>query len=87
MILTISLQGADLIIALTHMRVPNDMRLLESDADIDLILGGHDHHYEVKKVWQQSKQSKTLTLICIHSNRHKDLRKDTSYLFQDRKKF
>ena len=30
------------------MRVPNDLRLLESDAEIDLILGGHDHHYETK---------------------------------------
>ena len=40
----------DLVIALTHMRVPNDTKLLQSDVDIDLILGGHDHHYEVKKV-------------------------------------
>ena len=44
------LQGADLVIALTHMRIPNDKKLLESDADIDLILGGHDHHYETKQV-------------------------------------
>ena len=33
------------------MRVPNDLQLLSSDADIDLILGGHDHHYEVRQVW------------------------------------
>ena len=32
------------------MRIPNDERLLSSDADIDLILGGHDHHYEVRQV-------------------------------------
>ena len=31
------------------MRVPNDIRLLESDAEIDLILGGHDHHYETRE--------------------------------------
>ena len=33
------------------MRVPNDTVLLESDIGVDLILGGHDHHYEVKEVY------------------------------------
>lgn len=42
-------QGCEFIIALTHMRVPNDLRLLESDVGIDLILGGHDHHYETQE--------------------------------------
>ena len=32
------------------MRVPNDLKLLESDVPIDLVLGGHDHHYETKEV-------------------------------------
>ncbi|XP_071785238.1 mannosylglucosyl-3-phosphoglycerate phosphatase-like [Asterias amurensis] len=40
-------QGADYVIALTHMRMPNDIRLAENVEDIDLILGGHDHDYEV----------------------------------------
>lgn len=35
----------DLIIALTHMRAPNDERLARKAKDIDLILGGHDHEY------------------------------------------
>jgi len=35
---------------LTHMRVPNDELLAHTVADIDVILGGHDHHYEVKPV-------------------------------------
>ncbi|XP_065915509.1 5'-nucleotidase-like [Dysidea avara] len=43
-------EGCDLIIALTHMRMPNDVRLAESVSEIDIILGGHDHHYEVRKV-------------------------------------
>lgn len=30
--------------------MPNDIRLAESVDNIDIILGGHDHHYEVKKV-------------------------------------
>jgi 5'-nucleotidase len=33
----------DYIIALTHMRTYNDVRLAEESQDIDLILGGHDH--------------------------------------------
>ncbi|CAO3597150.1 unnamed protein product [Absidia cylindrospora] len=38
----------DLVIALTHMRVPNDVKLATSCfEDIDLILGGHDHFYYV----------------------------------------
>ena len=32
------------------MRMPNDTRLAELGDGIDIILGGHDHHYEVKKV-------------------------------------
>ena len=36
--------------ALTHMRGPNDRRLAEQAAGIDLILGGHDHDYFSQKV-------------------------------------
>ena len=43
-------KGCQFIIALTHMRTPNDLRLAENATDIDLILGGHDHVYEKKKV-------------------------------------
>ena len=43
-------KGCDLIIALTHMRVPNDVRLATEVPEIHLILGGHDHHYEEKWV-------------------------------------
>ena len=35
-----------MIIALTHMRTPNDIILAKSCPKIDLILGGHDHVYE-----------------------------------------
>jgi 5'-nucleotidase len=43
-------ESVDFVIALTHMRTPNDCRLAENVDEIDLILGGHDHEYEVKKV-------------------------------------
>lgn len=43
-------QGCDYVIALTHMRTPNDIKLAENVNEIDLILGGHDHVYEVQRV-------------------------------------
>ena len=40
-------QGAEIIIALTHMREPNDLKLAQKTPPglIDIILGGHDHFY------------------------------------------
>ncbi|KXX82214.1 Mannosylglucosyl-3-phosphoglycerate phosphatase [Madurella mycetomatis] len=40
-------EGADIIIALTHMRQPNDNKLATNlgGGMIDIILGGHDHFY------------------------------------------
>lgn len=32
-----------MVIALTHMRIPNERRLAREVGDIDMILGGHDH--------------------------------------------
>ncbi|KAK5164661.1 uncharacterized protein LTR77_009867 [Saxophila tyrrhenica] len=41
-------QGADIVIALTHMRQPRDFAFGDGIPEglIDLILGGHDHEYE-----------------------------------------
>ncbi|KZF25145.1 5'-nucleotidase [Xylona heveae TC161] len=40
-------QGAEIIIAVTHMREPNDLKLAEKTTPglIDIIMGGHDHFY------------------------------------------
>jgi hypothetical protein len=43
-------KGVDIVIALTHMRWPNDRKLAENVDEIDLILGGHDHDYNVEMV-------------------------------------
>ncbi len=37
--------GVDIVVALTHMRLPNDQKLARAVDDIDIILGGHDHSY------------------------------------------
>ncbi|XP_034152385.1 trifunctional nucleotide phosphoesterase protein YfkN-like [Esox lucius] len=43
-------KGANLVIALTHMRWRNDIRLALESKGLDLILGGHDHEYGVLEV-------------------------------------
>ena len=42
--------GAELIIAVSHQREPNDNKLAQNTPDglIDIILGGHDHYYQHK---------------------------------------
>ncbi len=40
-------QGAELIVAVSHQREPNDNKLAENtDGLIDTVLGGHDHFYQ-----------------------------------------
>ena len=43
-------EGCDVVIALTHMREPNDERLAREAPEFDAVLGGHDHHYVAKAV-------------------------------------
>ena len=40
--------GCNMVIAMTHMRVPNDERLCLEAKDVDFILGGHDHIYRAQ---------------------------------------
>lgn len=39
-------QGAELLVAITHMRVPNDRRFAAECPEYHIVMGGHDHHYE-----------------------------------------
>uniref|UniRef100_A0A4W3K413 Snake venom 5'-nucleotidase-like n=1 Tax=Callorhinchus milii TaxID=7868 RepID=A0A4W3K413_CALMI len=43
-------KGAELVIALTHMKWSNDIRLAKHSQGLDLVLGGHDHDYGIKEV-------------------------------------
>lgn len=65
--------GCDIVIALTHMRVPNDKRLAAEAEGIDLVLGGHDHHYEIVEVngvtvCKSGTDFREGTLIKVHLN-------------------
>lgn len=64
-------QGCDYVIALTHMRTPNDIRLAENVDGIDLILGGHDHVYELLKVCVTSN---LFGFTCLFQRHHNDYR-------------
>ena len=46
--------GCEFVVALTHMRTDNDVRLAEKVPEIDLILGGHNLVYEKRKVRRRS---------------------------------
>lgn len=43
-------EGCEIVIALTHMRTPNDIELAKHCPQIDLILGGHDHVFEAIEI-------------------------------------
>jgi len=43
-------EQCDIVIALTHLRSPNDRRLAQEFDGLDLILGGHDHINLVEKI-------------------------------------
>lgn len=45
----------EIVIALTHMRWKNDETLAKRTSNIDIILGGHDHDYDVLKVETENK--------------------------------
>jgi 5'-nucleotidase len=45
-----NVKRCDLVIALTHMRVPNDRILCEKVPELDFDLGGHDHIIFSEKV-------------------------------------
>ncbi|XP_078531267.1 mannosylglucosyl-3-phosphoglycerate phosphatase-like isoform X1 [Lissotriton helveticus] len=66
-------QGAEFVIAMTHMKWDNDFRLAQNCQGVDLVLGGHDHEYGVKKVkntWivKSGSDFKNLTEIKIKNN-------------------
>lgn len=59
----------DAVVALSHMRMPMDYALAENGG-IDIILGGHDHHYEDTvlngiRVLNSSTDFKTFTLVDV----------------------
>ncbi|MGZ5441864.1 MAG: metallophosphoesterase [Thermoanaerobaculia bacterium] len=44
------LEGVDVIIAVTHQEMTDDVKLLQQVPGIDLVIGGHDHMYMTRQV-------------------------------------
>src|SRR3990167_10028167 len=57
--------SCDLVIALTHMRIPNDRRLAALVPGIDLVLGGHDHLFAIEKVGETLVVKSGTDFLCI----------------------
>jgi len=64
-----NVEHVDAVVAITHMRVPNDERLANEAGEgvLDLICGGHDHHYDVKRVGPQG------TYVCKSGTDFRDI--------------
>ncbi|CAD7014715.1 uncharacterized protein LOC101459616 isoform X1 [Ceratitis capitata] len=70
-------KGCYIIIALTHMRTPNDIKLAANCSGIDLILGGHDHVYEIRevngiKIVKSGTDFRQFSKITLEKDRDKD---------------
>lgn len=73
-----------MVIAMTHMRLPNDIKLANNVDNLDLVLGGHDHNYVCKMVndkWiiKSGCDFKNLTSIEI-SHQDKSVKKINKYV-------
>lgn len=80
-------QGAEVVVAMTHLRAEDDRRLLETlgDAGPDLILGGHDHEkmaLEVgrRRILKADADARTATVVRLSVGR--DGRVNVSHDFQ-----
>ncbi len=70
-------QGADLVIALTHLPLSEDRRLLREVDDLDIALGGHDHTVMAlydggKLIAKAGEDAEFLAVIDIAINREDD---------------
>ena len=56
-------EGCDIVIALTHFLLENDVKFAAKVPGIDFVLGGHDHLYHVEGVKSNSNEKKTVAVV------------------------
>lgn len=56
-------QNIDIIIALTHIGLPQDKKLVTSSSEIDLVVGGHTHTTLNRPVYMKNKKSKLIPIV------------------------
>lgn len=71
-------EGCDIVIALTHMRMPNDKKLAIKVPEIDIILGGHDHSSQAGNIndvfiWKSGSDFMELSTINITLTQNDEL--------------
>jgi 5'-nucleotidase len=71
------LRGAEIVLAITHSRHANDIKLSDAVPEIDLILGGHDHEYidniKDKRIIKSGEEWKWLSHITVSTGDDKNL--------------
>jgi len=55
--------GKELVIALTHIGQKEDEKLARESSEIDLIVGGHSHHFLDKVNWQTNKKNRSVPIV------------------------
>jgi len=55
--------GKELVIALTHIGQEEDEKLARESSEIDLIVGGHSHHFLDKINWQTNKKNRSIPIV------------------------
>ncbi len=61
-------EGADIVIALTHLGIGRDKNLAKRSSDIDLIVGGHSHTRLEKPVLIKNKAGRFVPIVQAHSH-------------------
>jgi 2',3'-cyclic-nucleotide 2'-phosphodiesterase (5'-nucleotidase family) len=56
-------EGAELVIALTHIGVKADRKLASGTADIDLIVGGHSHTRLDQPIWVKNQADRSVPIV------------------------
>lgn len=56
-------RGNDAIIALTHLGVLNDMKLVEKTSKLDLVVGGHSHTALFEPVYEKNKDGRNIPIV------------------------
>ena len=56
-------EGADLIVALTHLGVKKDKKLIKKVAGIDVVIGGHSHDRVEKVIYQKNPKGKQIPIV------------------------
>jgi len=56
-------RGNDVVIALTHIGIKKDAKLIKKSKNIDLVVGGHSHTHLYEPLYQKNKKKKMIPIV------------------------